>query len=413
MEQLEKLDPQINPDLLFKAFESFTKTSQALEKSYENLQKKVSELNLELENKNLELEENLLETERIGTHLRAILSSIRDGVLAYDLENLVTMANSAAGVLLESQVENLIDKDISEILVDAIGYLPPVLNEDNSSPCQCHISRGSEQAVLQLDHYPLLDSRQRVAGGIITIEDVTQTTFAREQKEQNERLAAMGKMAVNIVHEIRNPMGSIELLASLLRRDLADDPPKLDMAERISSGIKNLNHIIENLLTFARDRELSPVHTNIENLVNDVKLALEPILFANNVLVTEDFGSDVISLTCDKDLLKQVFLNILINAAQAMPKGGEVRISTNRRDLLDFSSGTPKRFVQIRIADTGQGISPETKGRIFDPFFTTKEKGTGLGLALVYKIIRAHGGFIGVDSTPGHGTIFTLMLPVS
>ena len=95
-----------------------------------------------------------------------------------------------------------------------------------------------------------------------------------------------------------------------------------------------------------------------------------------------------------------------------MPDGGELRLATNRRDLNNFSNGQPSSFIQLRIADTGTGISSETKSRIFDPFFTTKERGTGLGLALVHKIVRSHGGFIGVDSTPGQGTIFTLMIPI-
>lgn len=414
MDRMEKIETPVDPELLFEAFETFTRTSEALEKSYEELQKKASEMNLELESTNKELADNLQENERISTHLRAILSSMRDGVLAYDLEGLVTMANSAAGILLDMEVKELVDCDINELLVCAVGYLPPILKDHcHKGSCQCHVDRGSDQAVLQLGHYTLLDSHQRTIGGIITIEDITQTTFAREQREQNERLAAMGKMAVNIVHEIRNPMGSIELLASLLRRDLAQDAPKLDLAERISSGINNLNHIIENLLMFARDRDPSPVMTDIEKLLDDVTISLEPMLNTNNVLVTKDIDADIRTLSCDKDLLKQVFLNIFINACQAMPSGGELRLATNRRDLLDYSSGQPKRFIQIRIADTGHGIPPETKARIFDPFYTTKEKGTGLGLALVHKIVRAHGGFVGVDSTPGQGTIFTLMLPLS
>ena len=413
MENLRNDEQPIDQGLLVEAFETFSKTSAALEKSYLELQEKVSDLNLELEQKNETLAENLHETERISAHLTAILSSMRDGVLAFDLDEKVTMVNQSASAFFDTSTDKIVGRSVREVLVGTLGYLPPILSEDRDcGPKECHIHRGEEHLVYSVDHHPLLDNQKNKIGGLVTLEDITFTEFARQQSERNERLAAMGKMAVNIVHEIRNPMGSIELMASLLRRDLADDPPKMDLAGRISAGIRSLNHIIENLLMFSRDRDPAKSFSDITQIIDEALDMVDPMLRRNNVLVSKNFDENTKGVVCDQELFKQALSNIFINAGQAMPDGGELRLATNRRDLNNFSNGQPSSFIQLRIADTGTGISSETKSRIFDPFFTTKERGTGLGLALVHKIVRSHGGFIGVDSTPGQGTIFTLMIPI-
>jgi signal transduction histidine kinase len=222
----------------------------------------------------------------------------------------------------------------------------------------------------------------------------------------------MGKMAVNIVHEIRNPMGSIELMASLLRRDLNEDLPKKELADRICTGIHSLNHIIENLLTFARDRKPAMESADINGLIDESLSVIEPMVKRNRIVVSTNLDQQTRMIHCDRDLMKQALVNLMLNAVQAMGGGGELQVTSNRRDLQDFTTGKPNRFIQLRIADTGHGMPPDVKARIFDPFFTTKEQGTGLGLALLHKIIRAHGGFVGVDSSPGQGTIFTMMIPL-
>ena len=400
----------VDPDLLFEAFEVFNQTSAALERSYADLQKKVSELNLELEEKNRKLERNLLEKQELSAHLETVLSGMRDAVIAYDLDGRITLANRAAENLLGKQTAELEGRSLDEVCVSVFGFIP-LSDKDPQGTGEIHLKREEETLVFQIARHGLEGADGRQIGGLITLEDITRTTFARQQAERNERLAAMGKMAVNIVHEIRNPMGSIELMASLLRRDLAADPPKREIAEKISSGIHSLNHIIENLLIFARDRKPHFASIDLHRLADEACDAVMPVAMRDRVEITKEYDDDARRLVGDKDLLKQALLNIMLNAIQAMEGGGDLRIALSRRDLTDFATGRPTRFYQVRIADTGAGMSAETKARIFDPFFTTREKGTGLGLALVHKILGAHGGFIGVDSTPGQGTIFTLMLP--
>jgi PAS domain S-box-containing protein len=412
MEPVEKLQNDVDPGLLIEAFQRFNETSEALEKAYSELQNRVSELNLELEEKNRTLAENLTETDSIRAHLQAVLFSMRDGVLAADLNGNVTLANEAAGKLFGKDVASMIGRNMTELLVETLGYIPKIIDTPtDSGSCECHVKRNEETAVYNLEQHRLKDSNQQVIGTIITLEDITQSAFTQQQQQRDERLAAMGKMAVNIVHEIRNPMGSIELLASLLRQDLSNDPPKRDLAERISVGIRNLNHIIENLLTFARDREPAMEWVRLDRLIDDSVAMVEPMLLQSGIRVSRNDEPGLSRIRLDRELFKQALLNLLINAAHAMPDGGELRIATNGRDLTETPSGRKKRFIQLRIADTGSGISPDHKARIFDPFFTTREKGTGLGLALVHKIVQAHDGIIGVDSTLDQGTIFTIMLP--
>lgn len=403
----------IDPELLLEAFATFTQTSAALEKSYLELQEQVRRLNLELESKNRSLEESLKETERVSTHLSTVLSCMRDGVLAYNLEGEITLANYSAAAFLNSEPANLVGRKLVDALESALGFLPaPVEDETFVGQCECHIEKGEKPMVLQIERHPLMGPENEMIGQMLTLEDITYTTFARAQSERNERLAAMGKMAVNIVHEIRNPMGSIQLLASLLRRDLVDDPPKMDIAERISTGISTMNHVIENLLVFARDKRPTFSSRNVREVVEDTLRIIEPMARRQNVRLVRDFDETVSDLVCDGELIKQALLNIMLNGLQAMENGGELSVGLFRREQLDYDSGRPNHFVQFKVGDTGPGIPADVKARIFDPFYTTKEKGTGLGLALVHKIIRAHGGFVDVDSKPAEGAVFMLNLPV-
>jgi len=219
------------------------------------------------------------------------------------------------------------------------------------------------------------------------------------QNERNYRLIAMGEMAAKIVHEIRSPLCSIELYASMLARDL-EGTQHLDMAKGISTGISSLNNILTNMLFFAKPQKpiLRPV--DICRLLGETVFMLMPMLESRGLRFIRGIGQGV-SVRGDADLLKQVFLNILLNAIQATPEGGAVTGSCRNEG----------QSAVLEISDEGPGIEPQNIEKIFDPFFSTKEKGTGLGLAISAKIVQAHGGTIRVKSTPGHGAAFCLSFP--
>jgi len=229
--------------------------------------------------------------------------------------------------------------------------------------------------------------------------DITRIKELEAWNERNHRLIAMGEMAAKIVHEIRSPLCSVELYASMLARDL-EGTQHLDMAKGISTGISSLNNILTNMLFFAKPQKplLRPVE--ICRLLEETVFMLMPMLESRGLKFIREIGQGV-SVRGDADLLKQVFLNILLNAIQATPE--DRAITANCRN--------EGQSALIEISDEGPGIEAENIEKIFDPFFSTKEKGTGLGLAISAKIVQAHGGTIKVMSIPGHGAMFRLSFP--
>ncbi len=221
--------------------------------------------------------------------------------------------------------------------------------------------------------------------------------------ERTRRLAAMGEMAAKIAHEIRNPLGSIGIFASILERELRDDKKRGELASHISSGVRTLDNLLSNMLLFARSPEPRFSQLDIREVIEDtldmVRTRKDKSVGVNKVFE----GSTVI---CgDESLLKQVFYNLLINAFDAVGEDGSIEVRTT---LL--TNG--RTYMTVVIRDSGVGIPAEDLDRIFDPFFTTKDRGTGLGLAIVESIVKAHGGEISVESEQGRGTTFTIRLPV-
>lgn len=221
----------------------------------------------------------------------------------------------------------------------------------------------------------------------------------------------MGEMAAKIAHEIRNPLGSIELFATSLQASLEGQPDLQLLAERISSGVKSIDAIISNLLQFVRPNEANRFERfDIYEALDDSLFFMEHLADKENgVNVKVAYGPRPLFIKGDVELMKQVCLNIILNAIQSMPGGGELCISTVQRAMTHV--GRPA-LVEIRISDSGVGIEPGNVFRIFDPFFTTKERGTGLGLSIVHSIVEMHGGIIDVESTPGNGTVFSIGLPL-
>lgn len=226
---------------------------------------------------------------------------------------------------------------------------------------------------------------------------------AQVQLIRTEKLAALGQLAAGVAHEINNPLGTITIYAHLLMKSLdADDPRKEDVALIVSESDR-AKEIVKGLLSFARETKLRPGETDINLVLEDVlSLVANQSLFLN-IQVKKTFSPDLPTIFADATQLKQVFLNVVLNAAQAMEGKGKLTIST----LIE------KEQVKIRIQDTGPGIPPETIEKLFSPFFTTKEKGTGLGLAISYGIIERHGGKIDVETKLGRGSTFIISLPIS
>lgn len=217
----------------------------------------------------------------------------------------------------------------------------------------------------------------------------------------------MGELIGRIAHEIRNPLGSVELFSSMLQRDLPKDSPAKRYAEQISQAVQSTDRLLANLLVYTRPARMARGWYRAEHVIGDsMKLAAHAMTKAP-VEVRVDLDQDIPSLWCHEGQLKQVIVNLVVNAVQAMPNGGLLTIRLHKEPSQTLGPAA----VRLAVSDTGLGIDPEYRSRMFDPFFTTKDEGTGLGLAIVHSIVEAHQGRIDVESTIKQGSTFAIILP--
>lgn len=268
--------------------------------------------------------------------------------------------------------------------------------------------QDKEGRIFLVHYYPILDDQGEVTGLVRYSKDITVTKQVEERIQQTEKLAALGQLAAGVAHELNNPLGVILCYADLLKRELAASDKTVNILRDVATiekHAKNCQRIVADLLNFARGQKTAKHLTALNPTIVEVVQMVEH-QFRQQCAIELDLDPNLPDLRLDADKMKQVYLNLLMNARQALKGSGLVRITT--RYLQERGQ------VQIIFWDNGEGIAPEIKGRIFDPFFSTKKtgEGTGLGLSVSYGIIRDHGGNIEVESEPGHWTRFTITLPV-
>ena len=396
---------------LQQSFEGFDRATARLQKAFAGLEKKFESINRELDRKNVELQKALAEKEKISGYLQNILESLMTGVVVTDLEGKTTMMNRRAEAFTGFSRE------------DARGENANLLfgNEFPSDPegrlDLKHFDGGLGKKIrlkgriLELFGSAVKSKNAEKTGKVIVLRDITRLEKLEEMVKRTEKLAAMGETAANIAHEIRNPLGSIELFASLLIKDLKEKKNR-DRASHIISSVRDMDNKISNLLLFARDQKPLMKKADVHNALKEIIIFSEQIVEKENILLSVNYEDADPIIAGNAEMLKQVFLNLILNALQAMPEGGDLYIETRIPDAGGEESISCGSDVEIRFMDTGCGIPAENIKKIFDPFFTTKEKGMGLGLAIVHNIVDIHGGSIDVESARGGGTVFNITLPL-
>lgn len=402
-------------EVLRRAFTSFTEVTEQLQKSYDNLQLRIQQLNLELARKNEELEQNLQEKEEVKNYLDFILQSLTNGVIVVDREGCITTFNKTAGQISGLNPTQCLGKPLKALFTNdrLLHLIERLADSEESTMTQEQEMKTNEGHSLKVNvtASPAHDNKGELIGTVLVLQDVTQLKRLEEEANRNDRLRAMGEMAAGIAHEIRNPMGGIELFASLLKKDLAEDPEKGKLADHIVSGIRNLDRIISSLLLFAKSPEPSQRQCDLNTLLEGILAEPEMQTIPDNIKIQKHYHPNPTLGTGDGELLQQVFVNFLRNAVQAMPEGGTLTLTTEESESTD-SDSYHRRFVAVTIQDTGMGIPPAERNKIFNPFFTTKDHGTGLGLAIAHNIIKAHQGTIDVESEEGQGTTFIVKIPI-
>ena len=271
------------------------------------------------------------------------------------------------------------------LLYNVIGFLTGFLSQQ----AQTQTLRYQRAAERLEESYAKL---RRQADQILEIE---------ENLRRVDRLSALGELSAGMAHEIRNPLGSIRGTAEILQDGIPENDPRYEFTRILIKEVDRLNRVVQDFLNFAKPPVVEQESVNLEQCIDEVLLLVRPQLQKSAVAV--EFEHICLpSIHGQPEQLRQIFLNLILNALQAMPGGGTLRITTRVQDS----------FAQVQLSDTGQGIAPEHLAKVFNPFFTTRGEGTGLGLAITHRLMQGHGGRIEVSSRPGAGTTFTLNFPL-
>lgn len=391
---------EVSVSALREAFLAFTSASERLERSYALLREQTEELKRELEEKNARLLASLEEQERLQRFLDGILQNLPVGILVTDAEGLVRLANEKARHMLENG-----DSGLEGLSYRSFGLLRDL-------PLACAVLRENRNGagVYRCSVSPLNGVTEEGPGWVILLEDVSEVTRWKRLAERQKRLTSMGGMAARIAHEIRNPLGSMELNVTLLMEELREGGPALELASRLATGVRNLSHILSNLLQFAKGSD--PVRERLDpaELLAEAAEFAGPLLREKQIRVRREVRRAPAFFFGDRVLLRQALLNLIVNAVEAMKTGGLLRLGCRHTDQGD-EAGRSRPWIHLSVQDNGRGIPEEDLDRIFDPFYTTRSAGMGLGLAIVNNIVEAHGGFVEVESQPGKGTTFVLSIP--
>lgn len=405
------------------SYASFNKTIEKLHQAYKDLEQKFENLNLELEHTNLKLRESLAEKEKVTNYLNNILENLTSGVLVVNLEEKITLFNRAAEEITGYKTDEVLNRPYLEVMGRGVDIQStPVhtlragsshLNEEKEvlAKLQTKIPLGYSTSLLK-------DSEGNLLGAVEVFFDLSKIKKLEEEIARVRTLAALGEMAATVAHEVKNPLGGISGFADLLYRDIEEGDPRKNYVKKVIEGVDILNRIVMNLLDYTRSIKLDLRPTDFVKFLDEVVGFFEMDLLREKkkIKIERLYPDEKCSCLLDGEKFKQVVLNLLYNASQALPDGGLIQLSAGQetRNLEnEIPNSTAEQIISLKIKDNGIGMTEEVKNKLFTPFFTTKEKGTGLGLSTVKKIVQAHKGEIEVDSKLGKGTTVTIFIPRS
>jgi signal transduction histidine kinase len=339
--------------------------------------------------------------------LDVILNNLLQGIICINIEGIITTYNSAAEKILDIKSDLVLNSKFTDHFDDSFfGFsIKNALNQNKISPFKfsnpyINIKKQGHDQTKDVEIKSFFGKN----GLIITIHDITEIKKNDMLAHANNRLKDLGGMTAMLAHEIRNPLGGIKGFASLLQRDLENEPNLKQMVNFIIDGTDHLNRLVTHILNFAHPLDMKFKTTNLTEIVKELKktVDIDPKLNLKTKGIIFNIQSEIdVIIAADSELIRSMILNLIINAIQAMPNGGTITVTleNNHEETI------------IKVTDTGTGISKENLKKIFSAFFTTKKDGNGFGLLEVYKVIQAHKGKIEVDSILDEGTTFTIKIP--
>lgn len=338
----------------------------------------------------------------LENYTNSVLESIHLGIIAINNDFFITSINEGAkkilGVANDCIGMNFIDvfsccKDIEDIIKEAYYNNTPEISMERN------LLKENKEVNIKMDIFPLsLESQNK--GLVIIIDDITEIKKMKLQMHRNDKLASVGQLATGIAHEIRNPLAIIKMIEQTMSKELYNNKSMLEELKIIDEEVERANKVIKSLMEFSKPSKNEKGQYSINAIIEDVLTITNKYTSQNKVDVSF-VKADLPEGYYDREQIIQAFVNLILNAVDAMPNGGSIFISTQY--LTDNK-------IKITFQDTGVGIDETNLEKIFDPFFTTKDEGTGLGLPIINRIIEDHEGVINVKSTLKMGTIFEIVI---
>src|SRR5271154_2837145 len=354
------------------------------------------------------LEQKAMQIERLKDFSENIVESLNIGVVTVDLQDRIESWNPQLEGLLGIPRNEALHRKLQDVLP------PDLVSEITSHANNEHVAgiykfrletRANGRAVVNASIAPLVGKNGARLGRLILLDDITQRVRLEEQMVQTENLPSLGLLAAGVAHEVNTPLAVISNYIQMLAKQIPADDPRQQTIERIVKQTFRASEIVNNLLNFSRTGAAELIEVDINSVLEETLALVQHPLKTAHVNVVKNYKEELPAVLGSITRLQQVFLNLFMNARDAMPQGGMLEVRT-----LAYNGS-----VAIEVTDTGSGIPPENLQRIFDPFFTPKAtgRGTGLGLSVSYGIIKEHAGKVDVRSTPGKGTSFRLEFPVA
>ncbi len=343
---------------------------------------------------------------------RKLFESSRDAIIICDRDNRLLDINEAGGQLFgfKDKAEALAIETCYQLFWDgreAKAFMEKVRRDGYVEAYELPmVDHAGNKLMVMISASARKDEHGAFDGIDARLHDVTERRRMERHMARTEKLASIGELASGVAHEINNPLGVIQLYANLIAKSDQLDGQAADDLRVIRKHADQCQSVVQALLNFARASEPSKSNCDLRTLIADILAIVEPQMKKQRIAGTIEADAALPSLVVDETQMKQVFMNLIINAMQAMPEGGTLRVAIRHHEA--------GHRLNVSIADTGVGVADRHLQRIFDPFFTTKGagKGTGLGLAVSYGLVQQHGGDIAVESIAGQGSTFTVTLPV-
>src|SRR2546429_333549 len=353
------------------------------------------------------LEQKALEIARLKDFSENIVESLNVGVLSVDLEGIVESWNTRMEQLFGVTRQESVGRQLSSLLPEELAREISTRSDQEqiTGIYKQRLQHQGKSLTLNVSITPLVSRSNERIGRLLLFDDVTQRERLEEQMSQTEKLTSLGLLAAGVAHEVNTPLAVISNYIQMLAKQMPEGDPRQSIIEKIVKQTFRASEIVNNLLNFSRTGAGEAASVDVNRVVEEtLSLVAHPLKTAQ-IQVVKELGVALPPVYGSANKLQQVFLNLFLNARDAMPGGG----------MLEVRTAAPNGSVEIEIADTGAGIAREDINRIFDPFFTTKSngRGTGLGLSVSYGIIKEHAGKIDVRSTPGKGTSFHVEFPAA